>query len=103
MHPRADLCLCSLPELHYLYAMAKQIHCSPVRTMLAQWQKMISGKSPIDMTSLVTRIARYIGVMDNAEVTFMWRAQVLAQPKKIKFCSVSEVHKPENTKNISLE
>ena len=32
---------------------------------------MISSKSPIDMTSLVTRIARYIGVMENAEVTFM--------------------------------
>ena len=32
---------------------------------------MISGKSPIDMSSLVTRIARYIGVKDNAEVTFM--------------------------------
>ena len=39
--------------------------------MLAHWQKMISGKSPIDMTSLVTCIARYIGAMDNAEVTFM--------------------------------
>ena len=32
---------------------------------------MISSKSPIDMTSLVIRIARYVGVMDNAEVTFM--------------------------------
>jgi len=32
---------------------------------------MISDKSPIHMTSLVTRIARYVGVMDNAEVTFM--------------------------------
>ena len=32
---------------------------------------MIFGKSHIDMTSLVTRIARYIGVMENAEVTFM--------------------------------
>jgi hypothetical protein len=71
VHPHADLCLCSLPELQYLYAMAKQIRCSPVRTMLAHWQKMISGKSPIDMTSLITRIARYIGVMNNAEVTFM--------------------------------
>jgi len=71
VHPRVDLRLCSLPELQYLYAMAKQIRCSPVRTMLAHWQKMISGKSPIDMTSLVTCIARYIGVMDNNEVTFM--------------------------------
>ena len=32
---------------------------------------MISGRSPIDMTSLVTRIARYVGVLDNAEVIFM--------------------------------
>ena len=39
--------------------------------MLALWQKMISGKSPIDMTSLITRIVRYIGVMGNAEVTFL--------------------------------
>ena len=39
--------------------------------MLAHWQKMISDKSPIDMTSLVTRIVRYIGVMGNAEVTFL--------------------------------
>ena len=35
MHPRANLRLCSLPELQYLYAMAKQICYSPVRTMLA--------------------------------------------------------------------
>ena len=62
---------CSLPELQYLYTMAKQIRCSPVRTMLAHWQKMISGKSPIDMTSLVTHIARYVGVMENAKVTFL--------------------------------
>ena len=71
MHPRVDLHLCSLPELQYLYAMAKKIRCSPVRIMLAHWQKMISGKSPIDMTSLVTRIARYVGVVDNAEVVIM--------------------------------
>ena len=36
VHPRADLCLCSLLEMQYLYAMAKQICCSPVRTMLAR-------------------------------------------------------------------
>jgi hypothetical protein len=32
---------------------------------------MIFGKSSIDMTSLVTRIAGYVGVMENAEVTFL--------------------------------
>ena len=71
MYPRADLRLCSLPELQCLYAMANKIRFSPVRSMLAHWQKMISGKSPIDMTSLVTRIARYVKVMDGAEVTFL--------------------------------
>ena len=75
VHPGADLRLCSLPELQYLYAMANQIRCSPVRTMLTHWQKMISGKSPIDMTSLVTRIERYISVMDNAEVVFMLESE----------------------------
>ena len=39
--------------------------------MLAHWQKIISGKSPIDMTSLVTRIARYVKVMDGGEVTIL--------------------------------
>jgi len=71
VHPRADLHLCSLPELLYLYAMAKKIRCSPVRSMLAHWQKMISGKSPINMNSLVTRIVRYVSVMENAKVTFL--------------------------------
>ena len=51
--------------------MANKICFSPVRSMLAHWQKMISGKSPIDMTSLVTRIARYVKVMDGSEVTFL--------------------------------
>jgi hypothetical protein len=71
VHPRANLRHCSLPVLQCLYAMANKICFSPVRSMLAQWQKMISGRSPIDMTSLVTRIVRYVKVMDGAEVTFL--------------------------------
>ena len=51
--------------------MENKIRFSPIRSMLAHWQKMISGKSPINMTSLVTLIARYVGVMDDAEVTFL--------------------------------
>jgi len=35
VHPRADLRLCSLLELQYLCATAKQIRYSPFRTMLA--------------------------------------------------------------------
>ena len=46
VNPRADLLLCSLLELQYLYAMVNKIRCSPVRSMIALWQKMISSKSP---------------------------------------------------------
>ena len=71
VHSRTDLHLCSLPELQCLYTMANKIHFSLVRSMLAHWQKMITGKSPIDITPLVTRVARYVKVMDGDEVTFL--------------------------------
>ena len=32
---------------------------------------MISGRSPIDITPLVTRVARYVKPMEGAEVTFL--------------------------------
>ena len=32
---------------------------------------MITCKSPIDITSLVTRIAWYVGVLENAQVTYL--------------------------------
>jgi len=39
--------------------------------MLAHWQKMITAKGPIDITPLVTRVARYVKAMEGAEVTFL--------------------------------
>ena len=68
---RADLRLCSSSELMCIYAMAKKIRYSPIRGMVAHWQNMITRKSPIDVTSLVTRIARYVGVLENAQVTYL--------------------------------
>ena len=44
--------------------------------MLYHWQKMITAKSPIDITPLVTRVARYVKVMDGAEVTFLPETEV---------------------------
>ena len=56
--------------------MANKIRFSPVRSMLAHWQKMISGRSPIDITPLVTRVARYVKAMEGAEVTFLPETEV---------------------------
>ncbi|RLM73757.1 hypothetical protein C2845_PM15G04600 [Panicum miliaceum] len=71
VHPRSNLRLCSLSELQYLFAMAKKIKLSPVMSMLAHWQKMIAGRSPIDITTLITRIATHVKVLDNAQVTYL--------------------------------
>ena len=32
---------------------------------------MVPSKSPIDITSLLTRIARYVGVLENVQVTYL--------------------------------
>ena len=71
VHSRIDLRLCSLPELQCLYAMANKICFSPVRSMLAQLAEDDFGRSPIDITPLVTHVARYVKAMDGTEVTFL--------------------------------
>jgi hypothetical protein len=40
-------------------------------SMLAHWQKMIVGRGPVDITSLVTRIAAHVSALDNAQVTYL--------------------------------
>ncbi|RLM69115.1 hypothetical protein C2845_PM17G04510 [Panicum miliaceum] len=47
--------------------MAKKIKLSPIMSMIAHWQKMIASKSPIDITTLVTRIATHVKALDNAQ------------------------------------
>ena len=71
VHSHTEIRLYSLPKLQCLYAMANKIRFSPVRSMLAHWQKIITGKSPIDITPLVTHVARYVKAMDGNEVTFL--------------------------------
>ena len=71
VYSQANLMLYSSPELMYLFAMAKKIRYSLVMGMDAHWQKMITSKSPINITSLVTHIARYRGILENAQVTYL--------------------------------
>jgi hypothetical protein len=51
--------------------MAHKVRYSPVMSMLAHWQKMIAGRGPIDITSLVTLIAAHVGALENAQVTYL--------------------------------
>jgi hypothetical protein len=71
VHTHSDLCLSSLPEMQCLFAMAKKIKFSSIMSMLAHWQKMITGRGRIDITSLVTCITAHVGALDNAQVTYL--------------------------------
>ncbi|KAG2579232.1 hypothetical protein PVAP13_6NG245709, partial [Panicum virgatum] len=71
VHSRSDLRLCFSYELQCLYALAKKIKYSPVLSMLTHWQNMITAKTPIDITSLVTRVATYVGALNNAQLTYL--------------------------------
>ena len=71
VHTHSDLRLCSFPELQCLYTVANKIRFSPIKSMIAHCHMMISGKGPIDMTSLVTRLAKYVNVLENAQVTYL--------------------------------
>ncbi|RLN29085.1 hypothetical protein C2845_PM05G19470 [Panicum miliaceum] len=51
--------------------MAKKIKLSPVMSMIAHWQKMIGDRSPIEITTLVTRIATHVKALDNAQVSYL--------------------------------
>jgi hypothetical protein len=51
--------------------MAHKIRFSPIMSMFAHWKKMIAGKNPIDMTSLVTRIVAHVGALENAQLTYL--------------------------------
>ena len=67
---QASLRLCNL-EAHVSVCYDKEDSLLTCMGMVEHWQKMITCKSPIDITSLVTHIAQYVGVLENAQVTYL--------------------------------
>jgi hypothetical protein len=56
-------------------------------SMLAHWQKMITVRGPIDITSLVTCIATHVGALDNAQVTYLPLIEASSTSRPIAFCA----------------
>lgn len=71
VHSRSHLRLCLTYELNSLYAMAKKTKYSPVLSMLTHWQSLVFAQIPIDITSLLTCIATYVGVLTNAQLAYL--------------------------------
>ena len=48
-----------------------KIKVSPVKFMMTQWLEILSLKGYVGCTSLVTRIAKNLGLLENASVTYI--------------------------------
>ena len=64
-------------ELMILYAMVNMIRVSPARAMVKQWLINFRMTGPIECTSLVTRIASNMGILDGNPVPFIEEPRVM--------------------------
>ena len=69
--PRNDFCTVRNDELKLLYAMVKRKKVSPAKFMMTQWAEIPRLKGDIGCTSLVTHIARNLGLLANASITYI--------------------------------
>jgi len=58
-------------ELRILYAMVNKIKIAPVQEMVRQWLGNFRMSGPVECTSLVTRIATSLGVLNWARFSFI--------------------------------
>ena len=69
--PRNDFCTVRNDELKLHYAMVKRRKVSPVKLMMKQWKEVFELKGDVGCTSLVTRIAQNLGLLENASVAYI--------------------------------
>jgi hypothetical protein len=65
MLPREDVRIVHVDELRVLYAMVNKIKFFPVKFMDRQWLENFLLVGPVECTSLITRIAQSLGVLQN--------------------------------------
>ena len=58
-------------ELKLLYAMIKRKKVSPIKFMMTQWLEILGLKGDVGCTCLVTRIAKNLGLLENASVIYI--------------------------------
>ena len=62
--PKDDVRTVRVDELRILYAMVNKIKITPVQEMVRQWLRNFRMSGPVECTSLVTRIATSLGVLN---------------------------------------
>jgi len=69
--PREDTRCIQIQELKLLHAMCRKRKVSPVMNLVEYWMGLVKSDAPITMTSLVTRIARGLGVLEDAQLVYI--------------------------------
>ncbi len=65
LFPRGDLRPIRGDELIIMFAMVRKIKIAPVKCMIRQWLESIKFSAPVECTSLITRIAKGLGVVSD--------------------------------------
>ena len=71
LFPRNNFCTIRNDELKLLYAMIKRRKVSPIKFMMKQWKEIPELKGDVGCTSLVTHIAKNLGLLENASVAYI--------------------------------
>lgn len=71
LFPRGDPRPVHDNEMIIIYAMVHKIRVSPVQPMIRQWVESIEVSAPIKCTSLITCIARGLGVITNDQIAYI--------------------------------
>ena len=71
LFPRNDFCTVRNDELKLLYAMVKRRKVLLVKFLMKQWKEILELKGDVRCTSLVTHIAKNLGLLKNASVVYI--------------------------------
>ncbi|RLN00800.1 hypothetical protein C2845_PM06G26210 [Panicum miliaceum] len=71
LYPRVDIRTVRNDELIILYAMVNKIKISPVKSMIKQWLTNFKMTGPIECTSVITRIASSMGILEGNAIPFI--------------------------------
>ena len=71
MFPRPDARPVRIDDLKLLYAVVKRAKVSPVKFIVCHWLEVFNLTGDIECTSLVTRIAQNLGLLNNASVSYI--------------------------------
>ena len=70
LFPRNDLHTVRVDEMKIMYAMLSKTHISPVICMIDYWLGTFQRDEYVECTSLITRLARNMGLLDRALIYY---------------------------------